>query len=81
MGHVRDIPTPSPMGHQVDIANGTWMGYHQWDTNGTSNRLIWYVFGGWNDFEISVPPYRVIIESGTKTFFYAMNPSKSISIT
>ena len=60
---------------------GAWMGDHQWDTNGTSNRLIWYVFDGWNDFELWVPPYRVIIENVMKTFFYAMNPTKSISIT
>ena len=74
-------PAPSPIGHQGDIANGTWMGYHQWDTKGTQERPDWNVFGIGDDFEISVPPYRVIIESGLKTFFFAMNPSKSVSIT
>ena len=41
MGH----PAPSPMGHQGDIANGTYQGYRQWDTKGAKERLDWNVFG------------------------------------
>ncbi len=81
MGHKRDIPRPLlwdtkgtlRMGYEWDIINGTWMGHRI--------RLI-VTFSSYETMlKYGFPPYRLIIESAMKTFYFDMIPTKSVPIT